>query len=245
MKILSFSTSGMAIQLALLDGESLILERSCMPQASNRQESASMLLPTIDEAIKEVGWSKNSLDLIVVDVGPGSFTGVRVSVVTARTLGQALNLPVIGISTLEAMAYGRSRPCFTVMHAGPGKFFLAAFADSAKAVLMPLGAAAYGGVEELKAQSGDLNLIVDQGAAEALAQAGISCQIFVQNIATEAAFLAYNRVSLQGSLGNNQSGRSDLAASFPWQSVVPLYLRSPSVTLKKHNGIANTPNDPC
>ncbi|MBY0358149.1 MAG: tRNA (adenosine(37)-N6)-threonylcarbamoyltransferase complex dimerization subunit type 1 TsaB [Candidatus Obscuribacterales bacterium] len=244
MKILSFSTSGMAIQLALLDGERLILERSCMPQASNRQESASMLLPTIDEAIKEVGWSQSSLDLIVVDIGPGSFTGVRVSVVTARTLGQGLNLPVAGISTLEAMAYGRSRPCFVAMHAGPGKFFLAAFADSAKEVLAPLRTAAYGGIEELKAQRGELDLIVDQGAAEALAQAGIPCQIFAQNIATEAAFLAYNRVSLQESLGNGEFSRSTLTASFPWQSVVPLYLRNPSVTLKKHNGIAHTPNDP-
>lgn len=47
---------------------------------------------------------KEKIDLFVVDVGPGSFTGVRVGVAVARALGQALNVPVIGVSSLEAIA---------------------------------------------------------------------------------------------------------------------------------------------
>ncbi|MBQ3428736.1 MAG: tRNA (adenosine(37)-N6)-threonylcarbamoyltransferase complex dimerization subunit type 1 TsaB [Mogibacterium sp.] len=58
----------------------------------------------IDEAIREAGIDKSELTHIAASVGPGSFTGIRIGVVTARVMAQMLGLPCISVSSLEAMA---------------------------------------------------------------------------------------------------------------------------------------------
>lgn len=65
---------------------------------------AEHLLGTIDKTLATANCSFDDIDKIAVSVGPGSFTGIRVGVATARGLGLALNIPVTGISTLEAIA---------------------------------------------------------------------------------------------------------------------------------------------
>ena len=58
----------------------------------------------IDEAIREAGIDKSELTHIAASVGPGSFTGIRIGVVTARVMAQMLGLPCVSVSSLEAMA---------------------------------------------------------------------------------------------------------------------------------------------
>lgn len=65
---------------------------------------AEMLIPMIDEIIKESNLKMSDIEMITVTRGPGSFTGVRIGLATARSLGLALNIPVLGISTLDAIA---------------------------------------------------------------------------------------------------------------------------------------------
>lgn len=57
-----------------------------------------------DEALRKAGINKNELTHVAASAGPGSFTGIRIGVTTARTLGQMLNIPCIGVSSLEGMA---------------------------------------------------------------------------------------------------------------------------------------------
>lgn len=65
---------------------------------------AEMLIPMIDDSVREARMQMADIDLIAVTRGPGSFTGVRIGLATARTLGLALDIPVIGISTLDVIA---------------------------------------------------------------------------------------------------------------------------------------------
>lgn len=248
MKILSFDTSSSAIQLALLDGSHPVLERYLEPAKKNRQESASLLLPSIDAALKEVGWDKRDIDVVCVGVGPGSFTGVRVSVITARSLGQALNLPVVGISSLEAISFAAARPCAVIMAAGSDKFFAAAYEDAKDGQTVTLVSPFCDGIDVLKNKlEGVKPWLVDVPSQYSIEQSGQACHPYpeVKNMATLGALLTSDRLSLKGAGRASGETRQTLLAKHPWQSVVPLYLRNPSVTLKANHGITNTAPDPC
>lgn len=65
---------------------------------------AEHLVPMIEEAMKDAGLDYDALDVIAVTAGPGAFTGLRIGLSTARALGQALDIPVRGITTLQVLA---------------------------------------------------------------------------------------------------------------------------------------------
>lgn len=68
------------------------------------REQAQILVPMVEQVLSDAGVSYQDLSAIVTTVGPGSFTGLRISLSAARAFGLALNIPVIGISTLDALA---------------------------------------------------------------------------------------------------------------------------------------------
>ncbi|MBU6452302.1 MAG: tRNA (adenosine(37)-N6)-threonylcarbamoyltransferase complex dimerization subunit type 1 TsaB [Cyanobacteria bacterium REEB67] len=139
MRLLSFDTSSRGLSVAILENGQILAEANFEGQAgdrpkADRQEAVSLLLPTIDELTVKLGFRKTDYSAIVVGVGPGGFTGVRVAVVTARTLGQALELPVVGINSLEVAAFNifEGRPaagtiCGVIKEASKTNLFFAAF----------------------------------------------------------------------------------------------------------------------
>jgi tRNA threonylcarbamoyladenosine biosynthesis protein TsaB len=97
MWTLAFDTATDVATVALLrDGEVL----------GERRSRALSVLADADELLRAAGIGPADLGLLVVGVGPGSFTGVRIGLAAARGLGLALDLPVAGVSTLEALAAG-------------------------------------------------------------------------------------------------------------------------------------------
>jgi tRNA threonylcarbamoyl adenosine modification protein YeaZ len=92
-----------------------------------RQQMATSLLPVIDAALIEARWQRSDLECIVVGTGPGGFTAIRTGVVTARTLAQALNLPLVPVSLLQMYASVCQLPCAIVLAAGKDHFFVAAY----------------------------------------------------------------------------------------------------------------------
>lgn len=66
------------------------------------------LMPMIKDAFEKNNLSLNDIDLIVCDIGPGSFTGIRIGIATVKAFYDSLDIPCIGISSLEALAYNTS-----------------------------------------------------------------------------------------------------------------------------------------
>lgn len=75
--------------------------------------SARTLAPALDALLKRLGWPPASLSAIAVAIGPGSFTGLRVGVATAKTLAYATQTAILGIDTLDALAEAAQRPATT------------------------------------------------------------------------------------------------------------------------------------
>jgi len=98
--ILSVDSSAGPASAALLDGDRLI---GCYYQNCGLTHSAT-LMPMIDALLKNCNVTLDKLGLLAVSVGPGSFTGIRIGVSTVKGLALGLNLPCVGVSTLEAMA---------------------------------------------------------------------------------------------------------------------------------------------
>ena len=97
MLILAFDTATEVATSALVaDGEVL----------GERVSRASTLLEDVDALLRRGGKRSDAVDALAVGIGPGSFTGVRIGLATARGLALALGLPVAGVSTLDALAAG-------------------------------------------------------------------------------------------------------------------------------------------
>ena len=107
MLTLAFGSSAKTAGVALMSDGTLLGQTF---QNCGLTHSAT-LLPMAVDLIKNCGVSKSELGMIAVARGPGSFTGVRIGVSTAKGLAWALEIPVCGVSTLEAMAWhGLSAP---------------------------------------------------------------------------------------------------------------------------------------
>ena len=79
--------------------------------AKGHQGSSSFLTASISEGMKVAGWKADDLELIALPLGPGSFTGLRVGVVTAKTLAYVHDIPVVGLNTLQVVAAQTTAHC--------------------------------------------------------------------------------------------------------------------------------------
>src|SRR5436190_3709267 len=88
------------VTVALHDGEEVLTER----RSEQRMKHGEQLAPLIDAVLTGAGIARQDLTAIAVGVGPGPFTGLRVGLVTARTLGFVLEIPVYGVCSLDVVA---------------------------------------------------------------------------------------------------------------------------------------------
>lgn len=100
MSILCIDTATPTCAIGLFQEGKLLLEASIHQQRA----AASELLPMIDAMLKSASVSKHSITAVALAKGPGSYTGLRVATSTAKSLCYALNIPLIGVDSLEAMA---------------------------------------------------------------------------------------------------------------------------------------------
>lgn len=98
--VLAFDTSLNGCAVCVVAGDGRVATRLFPTD----REQAAQLVPLINEAMAEAGVTFADLKLIVTAIGPGSFTGLRIGLSTARAFGLALGLPVQGVGTLAAMA---------------------------------------------------------------------------------------------------------------------------------------------
>lgn len=114
--LLAFDTATQLVSVALHDGERVVVELS----SDQPMKHGEHLAPLIARSLEEAGIVRQDLTAIAVGVGPGPFTGLRVGVVTARTLGFVLDVPVYGVCSLDAVALE-----VVATRATPGSFLVA------------------------------------------------------------------------------------------------------------------------
>lgn len=99
-RILALDTSSQVSSVALCQAEMLVAESALSLRSTHSQS----LLAQIDSLLKAASWTLADLDLLAVVTGPGAFTGLRIGVATIKGLAQVLNLPVVSVSSLTAVA---------------------------------------------------------------------------------------------------------------------------------------------
>jgi tRNA threonylcarbamoyladenosine biosynthesis protein TsaB len=107
MRALAIDTSTETAGVALCDGAICVARTPIdppRPAASEPSRHAEQLLELVDAVFRNAGWKKHDLELMACCIGPGSFTGVRVGVATAKGIALALGLPIVGVGSLEVMA---------------------------------------------------------------------------------------------------------------------------------------------
>lgn len=126
MKILAVDTATSWQSVAILDDQRIMARREQEAGVSH----SKVLLPTIDQLFKDSGLSLNQLDGLVVSIGPGSFTGLRVGLATMLGFRTITGLPLAVVPTLEGMAWnlrGASMPLCPVLTGRRGEVYWAVF----------------------------------------------------------------------------------------------------------------------
>lgn len=132
MIVLAIDTCLNACSAAVVDADRVLVRRTEV-MARGHQER---LAPLVAEVMAEAGIGFDALDRIGVTVGPGSFTGLRVGLAFAKGLAAALDIPAVGIGTLEALAQPYGGVVIAVLDAKRGQVYLQGFADG-RAVTAP------------------------------------------------------------------------------------------------------------
>jgi tRNA threonylcarbamoyladenosine biosynthesis protein TsaB len=141
MNLLALDTSTESCSAALLCGDSLLERSELAPR-----RHAELILPMIDSLLAEAGLSRRRLDGIAVGRGPGAFTGVRLGVSVAQGLALGLDIPVVPVSSLAALAQDvptsdagvRAASILAVIDARMGEVYAGAFRRGANGLVEAL-----------------------------------------------------------------------------------------------------------
>jgi tRNA threonylcarbamoyladenosine biosynthesis protein TsaB len=141
--VLAMDTATPATAVALA-GAGAPVELRHEPEPGERPGHVSRLLPLVEQALAEGGVTWEDVDRIAVGVGPGTFTGLRIGIATARGLAHARGLPLAGVSTLHALAAEAGEqqrhdgPVVAVLDARRGEAFAAAWAPDGTPLFEPV-----------------------------------------------------------------------------------------------------------
>ncbi len=242
MRLLAIETATPAQGVALAEDDRLLAELSYEAQGKNRGGS---LLPTVDRVLKQAGLAARDLDAVAVSVGPGSFTGLRVGLATAKGLALGTNATVVGVPTLETLAEGYAHANVTIcalLDAYRGEVYMALFRRvgaegkgnalerlSPDAVLSPQAVAS-----AVAAVEGPVHLI-GSGAARYREQletalGGRACMTDEGLRAVPSAAVVA-RLGFRQLAGGNKSGAE----------AAPIYLRRAEAEVNREKGLLKSP----
>ena len=134
MKLLAVETSSPFFSVAAADGPKLLSYR----QSQGQGPPSLLLTDLIETALKEAGLKLEGLDGFAISIGPGSFTGLRIGVMTVKSLAWALKKPVLPVSSLEVLAHNLPSspiPVVPFVDARKGNVYMACFTPDKKGAL--------------------------------------------------------------------------------------------------------------
>ena len=101
MRVLAIDTSGLVASVALVEDDVLRAEFT----TNDKKTHSQTLLPMLEQLRQMISLELDTIDVIAIAAGPGSFTGLRIGSATAKGLGLALGKPLVEVPTLEGLAY--------------------------------------------------------------------------------------------------------------------------------------------
>lgn len=221
MKILAVDSSAAAASAAVLDGQKVLAENYLNIGLTHSQT----LLPLIDAALKSAGVTMEQIELLAVTNGPGSFTGVRIGVAAVKGLAAAKNIPCLGVSTLEALAWhfqGIPATVCAVMDARCGQVYNALFKSDGESMTRLTPDRAISAVDlaqELKELEAPIFLVGD-GAELCFRTFGEN----MQGVLKAPAHIEYQHASCAAMLAQKQFLQSGAISA---AELLPAYLRMP------------------
>jgi tRNA threonylcarbamoyladenosine biosynthesis protein TsaB len=191
---------------------------------------AENLLPALDQLLKDARCTRADIDAVACDIGPGSFTGVRVGVACAKGIALALSVPLVGVTSLQAMAFAafcleveKAEVALPLLDAKRGEVFAAAYDAEGNEVLAPLHVpVAEAG--SLAARIPGRRVVPVGAAARALGLAPPEDPDIVCRSELPDALAIAQVASLRSLMGGGDPGAR---AAFDPARVEPLYVRAP------------------
>jgi len=170
LPILAFDTSAAHCAAALLLPDRVVQRLEPMEKGQ-----AERLIPLLEEVLAEADLGWRDLKALAVGTGPGNFTGVRISVAAARGLALGLGIPAVGVTRLEALAYGLPRPVMVIEDARRGEVYLQDFSDDGPGLARLAAADSVNHAEAVTGNAaGPDALPAGMSLAEAIARIGAS-----------------------------------------------------------------------
>lgn len=227
-RLLAIDSSTLTSSVAVLDGDAVLAERE-----SGVDTHSERLIEIIDQALTEVGWTLAEVDAIAIGVGPGSFTGLRIGMATAKGLCFATGKPLWGVSSLAALALdgatAAARPCpvLAVMDARRGEVFVGAYHVAADGRVTALARDRVATPDQLQAIASEL------GVADPIA-CGDGAVLYPEHVSTAGRIARGARIAPSAaSVGKiAQTGeRVDVTAGS-----APVYIRPSEAEVKFPDG---------
>lgn len=217
MNILTFDTSLNKTYISLCDQQET---KTRIIENKDGKYHSAFLISTIKELLVEKKFTMQNINAVAVNIGPGSFTGIRACVTVARVMGQALKIPIYGISSLEIIAdmnnTSKNTACF--MDARKNKAYFALYSAENKTLTEP-------NLVELEeaikiAKDNDFFVITDKKMQELFDKNDIVSKCFE---ATDFDFgKSLSKIAL------NQLKNTTLRPN--WSELKPLYIQPPPVS---------------
>lgn len=218
MKILCIDTSSKLCSVAILEDTTLINKL----ELDNGLTHSETLMPLIKQLLDQSNLSLSDIDLLVSDVGPGSFTGIRIGVSTVKAFSDSLNIPCVGISSLEVLAYNAKNDgliCSTIDCKNDNCYFaLYELIDGIYTVLeVPCAKTVSEVLDLLNTKYADKSI---EFVGDGIPSKSTNCYLNVENlgIAGHKKFIAYNNIG---------------------ENVLPLYLKKPQAQRQLEEKLKN------
>ncbi len=235
MRLLAIETATSVHSVALLDEDRVIAEQSY----ETKGRRGGLLLPAVDEMLRKARVTAKELDAVAVSVGPGSFTGLRVGLATAKGLALGAGAKLVGVSTLEVLAAGYPAPetatICALLDAYRGEVYMALFRKTG-AGLERLSDDTVLPPEKTAEAAGGMHAVhlIGDGAAryrDRLAEAfGARASL------SEAGLRAVPTAAVVGRLG-----RKKLTGDLQAEAISPVYLRRAEAEVNYDEGRLKSP----
>jgi len=161
MNLLAIETATESCSAAVLAGERLVGRSELAPR-----RHAELLLPMCEQVLAEAGLRRHDLDAIAVGCGPGAFTGVRLAISAAQGIALALDIPVVPVSSLAALAMqapANGAPILAVIDARMGEVYAGQFRRNDAGLVERIAAETVGPAAALPAFGGGAWNVIGSG----------------------------------------------------------------------------------